>query len=149
MTPEEKNKIIFGQRYVASTIIEKEVKTADGKTETVVEDSEETLNLWPIKLGNFKELDAADPTDFENLLIAFSARKPIEWVDNTLNSAQKTNIVKICKEINVGFFEWRARTVEKIKTLGQERMELLETLKGLPSLSQTTLPKPQTDTVSQ
>lgn len=149
MTPEEKNKIIFGQRYVASIIIEKEVKTADGKTETVVEDSEENLNLWPIKLGNFKELDAADPTDFENLLIAFSARKPIEWVDNTLNSAQKTNIVKICKEINVGFFEWRARTVEKIKTLGQERMELLETLKGLPSLSQTTLPKPQTDTVSQ
>lgn len=149
MTPEEKNKIIFGQRYVASIIIEKEVKTDDGKTETVVEDSEETLNLWPIKLGNFVKLDAAAPTDFENLLIAFSARKPIEWVDNTLNSAQKTNIVKICKEINVGFFEWRARTVEKIKALGQERMELLETLKGLPSLSQTTLPKPQTDTVSQ
>jgi hypothetical protein len=147
MTPEEKNKIVFGQRYIASTIVEEEVKTGDGKTEMVIKDSEETLNLRPIMVRDFNELDSANPIDFDALLIAFTARKTIDWVKNSLNSADLTNLSKICEEINVGFFDWRARTAENIEALGQRNRKLLEKMADLHLPSQILSPKPQTDTV--
>lgn len=151
MTPEEKNKIVLGQLYTVPTVVERKQTNADGKIETVEEDGEETLTLRPIRMNQWNDLQQTKLTEFESKLIALTARKSVEWVENNLNPSVLTDLIDTCKEINAGFFAWLDRVKEEVvsKKIEFERIvgHPVKGTQSTSSASETSSPKLPTDTV--
>lgn len=153
MTPEEKNKIVLGQLYTVPTVVERKQTNADGKIEAVEEDSEEILTLRPIKLNRWNELQAAriDDIQYEAKLIAFTARKEVDWVENSVNPSALEDLVKKCTEINKGFFDWLSRVKAAVLVKREEYERILGrqnlSNQNTSSVSETSSPRLPTDTV--
>jgi hypothetical protein len=115
MTIEEKNKIVLGVAYEVPIVVEEETTTPDGKKEKTLVDKTEVLTLRPIPAKHWPELDIVPLNEVMTPIIAYTARKPKEWVENTLNSSVYCVLYNKCKEVNFAFFDRQTEVANLIE----------------------------------